>query len=180
MAKIKIKNVGEGLDPPSAIWAIRKKMGMVHHSRKATRIPGYDYSSCNYYFVTICTDGKKCIFGSVDQLNAFGEIAKEDLQKLPEHYKTVHVDNFIVMPNHIHAIIVTEPENTVSLNYIVGLYKSGVSKKIRQKQSNITIWQRSYHDHIIRNQREYEQIWQYVECNAEKWKEDRYYIPELL
>ena len=149
---------------------------VVYRSRKNTRIPGYDYASCNYYFITICTNEKNCIFGSADQLNAFGKIAKEDLQKLSECYQTIHVDNFIVMPNHIHAIIVTEPENTVSLNHIVGLYKSGVSRKIHHLQPNIIVWQRSYYDHIIRNQREYEQIWEYVEFNAEKWKEDRYYI----
>ena len=107
---------------------------MEFHSRKPTRIPGYDYSRENYYFVTICTHGKQCIFWTAGHLNMYGEIAKKDLQQIPEHFPNVRIDHYIVMPNHIHAIIeiqsVAKEEKRKSLDTVIGLYKSGVSKKI--------------------------------------------------
>ena len=143
-------------------------------SRKPTRIPNYDYSQNNYYFITICTHEKACIFGTVEKLNQFGEIARQDLQKLENCYEGVKVDNYIVMPNHIHAIIVMN-ECKCSLSQVIGLYKSGVTKKIRQLDPEMQVWQRSYHDHIIRNQAVYEKIWNYVQFNREKWKEDCFF-----
>ena len=73
--------------------------------RKSARIPGFDYSSENYYFVTICTHEKKCIFGTAGNLNALGRIAEQDLQELSVRYRGVHVDKMVVMPNHIHVIL---------------------------------------------------------------------------
>ena len=143
-------------------------------SRKPTRIPNYDYSQNNYYFITICTHEKKCIFGTVEQLNPLGKIAMQDLKNLEKCYKEVRIDSYIVMPNHIHAIVVLENANA-SLNQIIGLYKSGVSRKIRHIVPNLQVWQRSYHDHIIRNQAAYEKIWNYVQFNGEKWNEDCFY-----
>ena len=148
---------------------------MAYCSRKPTRIPGYDYSSENYYFVTICTHEKKCIFGTTDKLNKFGEIAKEDIRQIESHFDNVHIDHFIIMPNHIHMIIVLSSENRVSLSHVIGLYKSGVSRKIRKLQPELNVWQRSFHDHIIRNQQEYENIWQYIQYNDQKWAEDCFY-----
>jgi len=143
-------------------------------TRKPTRLPNYDYSNNNYYFVTICTHQKKCIFGTVEQLNQLGEIAKQDLQKLENCYEGVKIDRCIVMPNHIHAIIVLENANA-SLNKIIGLYKSGVSRRIRTIDPELQVWQRSFHDHIIRNQAAYEKIWNYVEYNGKKWEEDCFF-----
>ena len=148
---------------------------MVYCSRKPTRIPGYDYSSENYYFVTICTHEKKCIFGTIDKLNKLGEIAKEDIRQIEAHFENVRIDNFIIMPNHVHIIVVLGSENRVSLNNIIGLYKSGVSRKIRKLQPELNVWQRSFHDHIIRNQQEYENIWQYIQYNDQKWEDDCFY-----
>ena len=143
-------------------------------TRKPTRIPKYDYTNDNYYFITICTHEKECIFGTVEQLNQLGEIAMQDLQNIENCYEGVRIDNCIVMPNHVHAIIVLENANT-SLNQVIGLYKSGVSRKIRKIVPDMQVWQRSYHDHIIRNQAAYEKIWNYVQFNGEKWKEDCFF-----
>ena len=153
---------------------------MPFYNRRPTRIPGYDYSIPNYYFVTICTYEKRCLFGTVEYLNIFGEIAKNDLLELPLHFRNVEIDNYIVMPNHIHAIIKlldTKGEKK-NLNTILGLYKSGVTRKIHKINANTIVWQRSYYDHIIRNQKEYEQIWSYVQYNDQKWTEDQFYILE--
>jgi REP element-mobilizing transposase RayT len=152
---------------------------MAYYSRKTTRIPGYDYSSNNYYFVTICTYNKKCIFGTSEQLNKFGEIAKAEMDEISSHYAGVYIDNFIIMPNHVHAIVVIdcgdESGNKPRLDHVIGLYKSGVSRKIRKIQPDMKVWQRSFHDHIIRNRHEYEQIWRYVQHNDQKWETDCFY-----
>ena len=149
-------------------------------TRKATRIPGFDYSSENYYFVTICTHEKKCIFGVAGKLNALGRIAERDLRELDIHYHGVHIDKMVVMPNHIHAIIVIGCQNKdmtyPSLNTIVGQYKSGVTRKIREAVPKMKVWQRSYHDHVIRNRADYEKIWNYIDCNPRVWMDDCYYL----
>ena len=148
---------------------------MPFYTRKSTRLKDYDYTSKNYYFVTICTKNKQCIFGTIEKLNTLGKIAKEELEKVSSHYTGIYLDNYIVMPNHIHAIIVIEDANQKqTLSDIVGQYKSGVSRKIRKIYPDKVVWQRSFHDHIIRNQSAYEKIWNYVQYNASKWAEDCY------
>ena len=148
--------------------------------RKATRLPGHDYSNENYYFITICTHEKTCIFGTVDQLNVFGMVAEEDLLHIDAHYTGVRVDKAIVMPNHVHAIIVigcrNEKAEHPSLNTILGQYKSGVTRKLRTENPEMIVWQRSYHDHIICDRADYERIWQYIDSNAQKWESDCFYV----
>ena len=148
---------------------------MTYYSRKSARIPNFDYSSCNYYFVTICTHNRRCIFGSVDQLNLLGKIARDMILKLPDYYTGVNIDHFVVMPNHVHFILVLEKSDN-NLNQIIAQYKSGVSREIHKIDPNVSVWQRSYHDHVIRNQASYDKIWNYIEGNPQKWKEDCFYI----
>ena len=152
---------------------------MTFYSRKSPRMAGFDYSSVNYYFITICTYDKRCIFGTISKLNELGEIAKNDMLRMNSHYENIRLDNFIVMPNHIHAIVIIENKNDmesrIKLDDVIGLYKSGVSRKIRKIKPEIKVWQRSFHDHVIRNQQEYEKIWQYVQFNYQKWKDDCFY-----
>ena len=84
------------------------------------------------------------------------------------------------MPNHIHMIVVMEKGNTLTLEQIIGLYKSGVSREIRKNDVDFEIWQRSFHDHIIRNQASYEKIWLYIEGNPQCWNKDCFYIDQEL
>ena len=149
---------------------------MAYYKRKSPRIPGYDYSSSNYYFITICTQKHRCIFGSPNCLNQMGIIAETEIMNLSVHYETVLIDKFVVMPNHIHMILVIEEGlNNPNLNQIVAQYKSGVTRKIREIFPDIRVWQRSYHDHVIRDQKGYEKIWTYIENNPLKWEEDCFY-----
>ena len=143
-------------------------------NRKNPRLKQYDYATENYYFVTICTGEKKCIFGSPNHLNTFGKFSKEGLQLIETHFPTVKVDKFVVMPNHIHAIIILSADY-VKLTTVVGSYKSYVTKKIHQIDPHIKVWQASFHDHVIRNQQAYEKIWNYIEYNPMKWEEDCFY-----
>lgn len=152
--------------------------------RKSPRMPGFDYSTENYYFVTVCTNEKKCLFGKPGQLNTFGNIVKRQIEEICEHFPRVQVDNFVVMPNHIHMILILGCDlnsgTLPSLETVVGSLKSGVSKQIHKLKPDITVWQRSFHDHVIKNQKAYENIWQYVTYNHQKWTEDCFYIPDAV
>ena len=149
---------------------------MTYYKRKSPRIPGYDYSSSNYYFITICTHEHRCIFGLPNCLNRIGRIAEKEIEDLNVHYENISIDKYVVMPNHIHIILVIEDSyKNPNLNQIVAQYKSGVTRKIREFLPNFKIWQRSYHDHVIRDQKGYEKIWTYIENNPLKWEEDCFY-----
>ena len=148
---------------------------MIFPQRKSPRIPGYDYAKANYYFITICTYEKKCIFGKPWLLNGFGEIAKDCFEAISVIYPGIRVDKYVVMPNHIHGIICIDGLQGSDLTKIVGQYKMSVTKKIREKEPGMEVWQRSFHDHVIRNQKSYEMIWQYIDQNPLKWEEDCFF-----
>ena len=142
--------------------------------RKSPRLRSFDYSSPNYYFITVCTKDKKKLFWDNDCCNAFGSIAENAFASISDHFPGVRVDKYVVMPNHIHAIIVLE-ENCAALPVIVGQYKSHVTRLIRRQSPALPVWQDSFHDHVIRNQTGYEKIWRYIEENPAKWKDDCFY-----
>ena len=150
--------------------------------RKSPRIPGYDYGMPNYYFITICTHEKQCIFGNPGRLNTFGKIAEENLLLIPRLHPRIQLDKYVVMPNHIHGIFIVKAENAndglKDLSMVIGQYKMSVTKRIRKSESEKRVWQRSFHDHIIRNQSSYEKIWLYIENNPLKWEEDCFYLSE--
>ena len=145
-------------------------------NRKSTRIPGYNYGAANYYFVTICAHEKKCIFGNIHEKSALGMLVDKELSLLHTHYQDIFVDKYIVMPNHIHAIIAFEKNCKNSLSDVIGLYKSGVSRKYGKTEK---LWQRSFHDHIIRNEQDYLKIWEYINSNFQKWNEDCFYVETI-
>ena len=102
---------------------------MVLPNRKLPRLQSFDYSSQNYYHITVCTCGKKHLFGTIGELNVFGKIAQQELINIPSHFRGVTIDKFVIMPNHIHAIIIlgccegaerSRPFPTLST--IIGLY----------------------------------------------------------
>lgn len=148
--------------------------------RKPTRLPNYDYSTPNYYFITVCTHEKRCIFGKAGTINRFGKIVKSCIEKISEVFSNVHVDKYVIMPNHIHIILVLRSENNneilPNISTVVGQFKTAVTKSIRNIEQNRIVWQRSFYDHIIRNQMEYESIWNYIEGNPSKWMEDKLYV----
>ena len=142
--------------------------------RKNPRLRGYDYSSENYYFVTICSGDKECIFGRTDKLNQYGEWASQGMEEISQHYPDVIVDKFVVMPNHVHAIIYIK-DKKANLSRVIGSYKSYVAKKIHEIEPGKAVWQASFHDHIIRNEKSYHNIWQYIEGNPINWEKDCFY-----
>ncbi|MCI7639964.1 MAG: transposase [Clostridiales bacterium] len=110
-------------------------------------------------------------------LSKYGEIAKRGFEKIEHHFPDVIVDKFVVMPNHVHGILVLQSGST-NLPTVIGQYKSYVSKKIHGFDADCKVWQASFHDHVIRNQKDYERIWLYIEGNPMRWGDDCFYLCE--
>lgn len=179
------------------MWRVLGCEIMEHKRRKRPRLHGFDYSSENYYFVTICTNNRECIFGEINRLNDFAEIAENELLAIPERHLGIEILNYVIMPNHIHFVLsigcnpyrnsvgngLDHSENCSAersrpfptLSQIVGLYKSGVSRLIHQTEPYIVVFQKSFHDRIIRSDDEYQKIALYIEQNPQKWQEDSLY-----
>ena len=150
---------------------------MDFQKRKSPRLTNYSYSSVNYYFITICCHEKHCIFGKPGELNWMGQCAEKNLLMISQLNPDVRIDKYVIMPNHIHVIFdVQNCRDGMDLSVVIGQYKMTVTKKIREKIPNFQVWQRSFHDHIIRDQRSYEKIWNHIEGNPSKWEEDCFYI----
>ena len=106
-----------------------------------------------------------------------GQIAEECIMRIPSFYPDVIVDHYVIMPNHVHAIFIfKEGMHGKNLSHVIGQYKMAVTKRIHLINPDIIVWQRSFHDHIIRNQNSYEEIWNYISDNPRKWKEDCFYV----
>ena len=140
--------------------------------RKQNRLNGYDYTNENKYFVTICTYKRIPYFWTGNNVNAFGRIANDVLNEIPNHFKGFSIDKYVIMPNHIHIILtigcdpeVKQNEAFLSLSTVIGQYKSAVSRKIHLINPKITVWQKSFHDRIIRNEAEYLKLWKYIDEN---------------
>ena len=152
----------------------RRKLDKTYFKRKNPRLRDYDYTLSGYYFITICTDDKKHIFGEIVedkiQLNEIGNLAYSNIENLEKIYNTIKIDKFVVMPNHIHMIIIIEKETNLTISRIIKQYKEWITKTIKK-----SIWQKSYYDHIIRNEKDYYRIWKYIDENVVKWSLDKYY-----
>ena len=147
----------------------------MYYSRKSPRMQHYDYSNENYYFITICTHNKKCLFGRPEENNFLRKLVEQHISKIETHYQCVQLDKYVVMPNHIHMILVLNQGQQVNIQQVIGQFKSGVTRTARKNTGEKQIWQRSFHDHVIRDQAGYEKIWLYIENNPIKWEEDCFY-----
>ena len=148
------------------------------HKRKNPRLKNYDYAQPNCYFVTICTSGKRCIFGKPHQLSPFGSIARQVFEMVPKHFLDVELHKFVIMPNHIHAIVnVTKPGTDLSV--VIGQYKAFVTRQIHKISPKLPIWQVSFHDHVVRGEQDYQRIWQYIDTNPLKWQDDCFYFSSI-
>ena len=155
--------------------------------RKKNRLDDYDYSQNGAYFITICTRNHKEILckivgdGACDipqiNLSYFGKIADKYIRIMNSKYENICIPKYVIMPNHIHLIIrindvketvrrqAPNPTNAIVPKFI-SLFKRYCNQEIGEK-----IWQRSYYDHIIRDQNDYNEIWEYIENNPKKWIE---------
>jgi putative transposase len=178
------------------------KYNPVLHHRRSIRLQGHDYSSPGAYFITICTRNRICWFGEVVdremQLNDWGRCVRSVWQTLPRHFGELTLDEFVVMPNHVHGILVLSRGeaflNPISQSYsanvnasplppcgtkpgsiaaIVQNFKSVSTRRINRMagMSGRSIWQRNYYEHIIRNENALQQIRQYIASNPASWKQ---------
>ena len=143
--------------------------------RKHPRIPGYDYATPNYYFITICTHQKQSIFWTGRRLNRFGQAAWDSLLKIEELFPHNRMDSFVVMPNHIHMILVVEPGG-MDATTVVGSFKSHITRVIHQEHPEMRVWQTSFHDHVIRSWKQYQKIREYIQNNPMRWNQDCFYM----
>jgi len=152
--------------------------------RSSYRLQKFDYTTPGYYFVTICVQNRLECFGKVKNdlvvLDEQGIIAEKFWKEVPNHYPNVGLDVFVVMPNHIHGIVIIKqlpadgrPYKQVSLSKIIGSYKNVVSKAIRNINSNFE-WQHSFYDHVIRSQEDLTRIREYIVNNPKQWELDEY------
>jgi len=147
--------------------------------RKANRLPDYNYSSSGAYFITICAREKQCIFGKGLELLPNGRIVQQQMEKMAHFYTHVRVDKYVIMPNHVHLLLIVEVESAshIAANHIVPQFVSTL-KRFSNKLAGDHLWQRSYHDHIIRDEEDYRRIWQYIDTNPVKWNEDCYFAED--
>jgi len=107
-------------------------------------------------------------------LTEFGETVKTQIEALSEHYYEICVDKYVIMPNHVHMVVFINAGGAsaapTTLGNLIRGFKSGVSRVC-----GFSLWQRGYHDHIIRDETEYQKIWRYIDGNPAKWAEDKYY-----
>lgn len=159
-------------------------------NRKPNRLKEYNYSQNGMYFITICSDNKQCFFckivgcGILDapkiEYSEYGEIIKNQIDCMNEMYDSINVEKYIIMPNHLHLIIeiknnngasrTPHPTNTILSSFV------GTLKRFTNRKAGKNLWQRSFYDHIIRDDEDYITKAQYIENNPAKWQEDEYYI----
>jgi putative transposase len=160
-----------------------------NHHRRSIRLKGYDYSSTGAYFITICTHQRECLFGEITdgemRLNDLGQIVAGAYLWLATQYSYVHLDAWIVMPNHLHGILVLtdDPRRGVSRNAptrkslgrLIGAFKTVSTKRINlmRDTSGSVVWQRNYYEHIIRNEKSLRCIRQYIHHNPISWQQDQ-------
>ncbi len=181
--------------------------------RKPLRLPDFDYAAAGAYFVTVCSYLRRPIFGRVVgdrcSLSSLGEVVQSIWQKIPAHFKNTQLDEYIVMPNHVHGILWILPNDSQSnsasqansfakvgarhasplqtqqaagtksgsLGAIIGSFKSALTREANRQNINNgqPIWQRNYHEHILRDEEDLFLHRKYIQENPLKWALDDYH-----
>ncbi len=162
--------------------------------RKPNRLKNYDYSQNGAYFITICTHSRKPILSRISVgeglalpelvLLPFGKIAQEQLLDLQKRFQDVSIDRYVIMPNHIHILIQLRTAGRASpspttVSDIVRVFKSLTTRECKKISPVEKLFQRSFYDHIIRDEYDYQIKWQYIDDNPAKWCEDSLYIENM-
>ena len=158
--------------------------------RKQVRLKDYDYSAPGAYFVTICTQDKTHLFEMENVGNDLcvvpppqNQIIHKYLAEVENKFDNVKIDKYVIMPNHLHIIVVITERHagrslqdimkwfkTMVTNEYIALTKTGQCRAFDKK-----LFQKSYHDHIIRGEKDYQKIWEYIDTNVIKWEDDCFY-----
>ena len=158
--------------------------------RKPTRLKGYDYGTPGAYFVTICTQNRENLFEIEYVGNDLCVVPPEQnkiihkwLKETENKFDNIKINKYVIMPNHIHIIvIITERHAGRSLHDVMRWFKTMATneyiryvKKGALKPFNNRLFQQSFHDHIIRDEKDYQKIWEYIDTNPLKWELDCFY-----
>ena len=152
--------------------------------RKNIRLKDYDYSKAGYYYITMCVqDGHELLWHEEQGVGAhiarllshIGETVKSAIENIPNFYPNVKIDKYVIMPNHIHMIIILHEDvsgramRAPTISRIINQMKGHVTKQV-----GFSIWQKLFYDEIIRSEEAYRNIWQYIDNNPAKWAENDY------
>jgi REP element-mobilizing transposase RayT len=169
------------------------------------RLPYYDYAGAGVYFVTIVAKNRECLFGDVVdgvmRLSDFGRIVEEEWLRSAEIRREIQLDAFVVMPNHVHGIVVIDdatdqstdadgPNRVIphlrpasvprpgtlrrTVGTFIGGFKTAATIRINALRDSpgLPVWQRGYHDHIVRNEVVLDAIRRYIDGNPQAWEND--------
>jgi REP element-mobilizing transposase RayT len=168
------------------------------HHRRSIRLKGYDYTQPGGYFVTLVTFQRKCLFGEIAnqemQLNDCGRALEHCWRAIPEHFPNVELGAHIIMPNHVHGIILLNGRGTIclrrgtiyraptmeqfgkpvegSIPTIVRTFKAAVTRRLGREFNLTSVWQRNYYERVIRDEKEWDRIHRYIESNPAQWESD--------
>ena len=161
--------------------------------RKSTRLKGYDYSTPGMYFLTICVKNRNHLLGKIVGcgnfdtpqmiLSEYGKILDKYINLMSEKYSHITVDKYVIMPNHFHLILnITDlksgaSETAAPYNNETSKFISLLKRYCNREYGN-NIWQSSYNDHIIRGEKDYQKIWEYIDTNVIRWEQDCFYNSE--
>ena len=168
----------------------------IQKHRRTTRLQSYDYTRPGAYFVTVCTRNRKCFFGDITgeemHPNEYGRIVQEQWKKTARIRSSVELDQFVIMPNHLHGIVILKesrcrdtarrvptPEQfgkpvVGSLSTVIRSFKSAATKRINlvRRTPGARVWQPRYYEHVIRNKKDLSSIREYIITNPAKWASD--------
>ena len=165
-------------------------------NRRSIRLQGYDYSQAGAYFVTLCTQNRECLFGEIVngemRLNEAGRVVADEWINTAEIRDEIELDEWVVMPNHFHGILVitvgrgdrrvapTGPQPR-SIGAVMAGFKSAATKRINELRQTpgMKLWQRNYWEHIVRNEPELNRIREYIHNNPAQWVLDKLYPSSL-
>ena len=163
--------------------------------RKSTRLHHFDYSTTGAYFITICTQNRRCVLSRIVgrglapaettaiEYTSLGEIAEKQLFLLADRYPYLTIDQYVIMPNHIHTILILNGEAAgasprPTLTDIVCTYKSLTTRECKKSGFREKLFQTSFYEHIIRSREDYEEIVKYIYENPIRWCYDELYTEE--
>ena len=162
--------------------------------RKRTRLKGYNYSEPGMYFITVCVKNKSQLLGKIVgcgdfdapkmMLSDYGVVLDKYMKLMNEKYSHIKIGKYVIMPNHFHFILEIKNKNTYQnglsqsakpYNYETSKFVS-LLKRYCNRVYGKNIWQTSFNDHIIRGEKDYLKIWNYIDTNPMKWNEDCFFV----
>ena len=159
--------------------------------RKHPRLKHYAYSTAGAYFITICTHNRRCLFSHIVgrglapaeiQYTTYGKIAEEQLFLLEKRYPSLKIDRYVIMPNHIHAILLLEETAGIApcptITDIVCAYKSLTTRACKKAKPVDKLFQNSFYEHVICGREDYDEIAEYIVNNPKQWELDKLFTEE--